>query len=267
MTEVTTQDTILAVGIGNTAVQVGLFEACRAGNCDPIPIPTWHITQSVAELERNPLETVELPARISSVVIASVNRHAHETMTKWIQLTLKSPAMRLLQTHDFPIELRQREPHRVGTDRVAAAVAANALRAPDRSAIFVDAGTALTVNAIDTTGAFLGGAILPGIGVALSTLSRNTDQLPDLEVNALLDVAARPIIGRDTRDAICSGVFWGAVGAIRELSDGMAREMGGDPQRFVTGGFGGPLADALGDDAAFVPHLVLSGIAMTAIVR
>ena len=248
---------LIAVGVGNTSVQAALFTSCEG-----FPIPDWHVVRPSDALEADPFAEVSFPSQPVRVAIASVNQRGLISMTDWIKQRCPNAQVERLNGSDFPILLGQVEPDRVGTDRVAAATGANALREPGRCAIFVDAGTALTVNAIDSTGTFLGGAILPGIGLSLKALSVGTDQLPEISIDSLIQARTEPSIGRDTAAAIRSGVFWSALGAMRELTQRMADEMACQPQVFITGGFGGPLAEALGDDARFVPHLVLSGIAI-----
>ncbi|MEM8679582.1 MAG: type III pantothenate kinase [Planctomycetota bacterium] len=255
----------IMMGIGNTSVHAGLFTAAEMQQPrDRLPQPTWHYRASVDQLDHDPFAACDLPTELAEVVVASVNRDAYARIVQWIGQRYPQVVVRTLQYSDFPVALGQTEPARVGTDRIAAAVAVNALRTQSRAAVFVDAGTALTVNVIDPAGVFLGGAILPGIAVSLSTLSHATDQLPALSFRELAGASLPPVIGRNTEEAMRSGVFWGAVGAIRELSQQMAHQLEAPTELFVTGGFGEPLAAALGGDAPFVPHLVLAGIAMAA---
>ena len=82
--------------------------------------------------------------------------------------------------------------------------------------IVVDSGTATTVNFISKDGIFRGGAILPGLEMSAKALHHYTAVLPVVPVQELggeLPVAP----GRNTREAIRNGLFWGQVGAIREL--------------------------------------------------
>ena len=74
-----------------------------------------------------------------------------------------------------------------------------------------------------------------------------------------------PALGGSTAAAIRSGLFWGAVGAIRQLIGQLAP--GGDPQVFLTGGAGPAVAKLLGRSAQHVAHLTLAGIALTAKAR
>ena len=76
-------------------------------------------------------------------------------------------------------------------------------------------------------------------------------------------------IGRETSSAIASGIYWGSIGAVKELIARMSEELrqssnaSSEPEIFVTGGFGPALAKHLGGQAKSLPHLVLSGIALT----
>jgi type III pantothenate kinase len=107
-------------------------------------------------------------------------------------------------------------PDKVGIDRLLSAVAANAMRPANRPAIVIDSGTATTVNFISRDGVFCGGAILPGLEMSAKALNHYTAVLPVLPVQ---DLGGEPPVapGRNTREAIRNGLFWGHVGAIREI--------------------------------------------------
>jgi type III pantothenate kinase len=193
-----------------------------------------------------------------------------------------------LAAGDLPLRVAVPRPDMVGVDRLLDAVAANRLRDASRPAVVVDVGTAITVDAVSADGVFLGGAILPGIGMSARALHEFTDLLPLIDVeqaSSLLGESSRvrathqpqpmavrcthptslpPAVGRDTEAAMRSGLFWGAVGAIRELVARVADDAGSQPQVFLTGGAGPAVADLLGPDAHHVPHLTLAGIALTA---
>jgi type III pantothenate kinase len=152
------------------------------------------------------------------------------------------------------------EPARVGIDRLLAAFAANQLRAPGRAAIVVDLGTAITIDLVEPDGAFAGGTILPGIGMAGRALADQTDALPHI----LLDAAKMPptVLGKSTTSAIESGLYWGTVGAVNEIASRLADGLESPPDFFVTGGAGQLITQfiSVGGRVQFVPHLVLSGI-------
>jgi type III pantothenate kinase len=141
-------------------------------------------------------------------------------------------------------------------------VAVNQLRDPNRAAIAVDLGTAITVDLISAEGDFQGGAILPGISMSARALHEFTDLLPLIDMASLAE--APPAVGRSTIDAMQSGLFWGAIGGIRELIDRMTPSHSQPPQIFLTGGAAPSVAGLLAAEAHYVPHLVLSGIALAA---
>ncbi|MBF0124975.1 MAG: type III pantothenate kinase, partial [Magnetococcales bacterium] len=98
--------------------------------------------------------------------------------------------------------------------------------------IVVDFGTATTFDLVGVRGEYLGGAIAPGLGLALDALFEKTAKLPRIEL-------ARPprVIGRDTIGSMQSGVYWGYVALVDGLIDRISRESGLDAVRVIaTGG-------------------------------
>jgi len=167
-----------------------------------------------------------------------------------------------LQT--LPLVVRLGRPDMVGIDRLVDAVAVNRLRDANRPAVIVDVGTAITVDLVSADGAFLGGAILPGIQMAARALHHFTDLLPLVDCSEL--AAPPPALGDATESAMKSGLFWGAVGAIRQLIEQLcATASGAPPQVFLTGGAGLAVVELLGHETRHVPNLTLSGIAQVAL--
>ena len=139
-------------------------------------------------------------------------------------------------------------------------MAVNRLRDAGRPAVIVDVGTAITVDLVSADGAFLGGAILPGIAMSARALHEFTDLLPLVDVSEL--AAPPPALGTATVAAIRAGLFWGAVGGLRELIGQLA---GAErPEVILTGGASPAVAELLGQSARLVPHLTLAGIALAA---
>jgi type III pantothenate kinase len=153
------------------------------------------------------------------------------------------------------LKVRYRNPHEVGADRIAGAIAAM-LRRPAANVIVVDCGTATTLDVITAEADYLGGAILPGVGISIETLASRTAKLPTVEVQ-------RPAtaLGRSTVESIQAGVYHGQVGAIRQLLGELTREAfaGQRPHVIGTGGFALLLeTENLFDE--IVPELVLIGL-------
>ena len=149
----------------------------------------------------------------------------------------------------------------MGLDRLAAAVAANVLRDASRPAIVIGAGSAITVNLVAADGAFEGGVILPGFRMSAEALY-GADLLP-LTVLAPNDEPP-PIVGKNTEAAIRSGLFWGAVGAVREISAANVRPARSAAANLCHRRRPAAARQHLGDSARFIPNLVLSGIAAAA---
>ena len=153
------------------------------------------------------------------------------------------------------LKVKYRNPHEVGADRIAGAIGA-ARRHPGRNLVVVDCGTATTFDVVTASGDYLGGAILPGVGISVETLAGKTAKLTAVEIT-------RPAValGRSTVESIQSGVYFGHVGAIRGLVHELTREVfGGERPAVVgTGGF----ARLFEDERLFdevVPELVLLGL-------
>ncbi len=153
------------------------------------------------------------------------------------------------------LKVRYRNPHEVGADRIAGAIAA-AQRHPASNVIVVDCGTATTFDVVTSEGDYLGGAILPGIGISVETLAGRTAKLPTVEI-----VRPASALGRTTSESIQSGIYHGHVGAIRQLLAELTREVFGSvrPRVVGTGGFARLLEpEKLFDE--IVPELVLLGL-------
>jgi type III pantothenate kinase len=251
---------LVTVDIGNTRVKFADFELTPAGG--PLPHPTRALSVGVDWTDTD-LEQF-LPRQPADYAwwIASVNRPATARLVQWLQ-TRKVDAVHVLTHADLPLAVEVARPDLVGIDRLANAVGANKLRQADQQAIAIDFGTAITVDVVSATGAFVGGAILPGVAMAARALNNYTDLLP------LVEVTEPPApLGTSTTTAIASGLYWGAVGAVRELVSRLVDERG-PAQIFLTGGAAPPYVAILREQTdvppQFVPHLTLWGIALAAI--
>ena len=250
---------LVAVDIGNSRIKFGLFETPPQRGEFPAPAKSASLGPDLSP--RDLEDWLNDAAAPRSWLIASVQR----TTAARLMERLGSRPTRLLERADLPVIVDMPKPEQVGIDRLANAVAANQLRQPDRGAIVIAVGTAIVVDAIACDGTFLGGAILPGIGMSARALHEFTDLLPLSEMTELLD--APDPLGKDTIGALRSGLFWGAVGAMRELTTRLGVRLS-RPQVFLTGGTAPSVSDYVSDEtgerAHYVPHLTLAGIALSA---
>jgi type III pantothenate kinase len=255
---------LIAVDIGNSRIKFGLFPAPAAQSTaekSQLPKPS-----GVLSLPTLQWDQAELNRWLQDVPpntpwwLASVNRPAAARLTEWIG---KKWPLRTLADTDLPITAAVARPDHVGIDRLAGALAANRLRDPNRPAIIVHVGSAITVNLVSADGIFRGGAILPGLGTSARALHDFTDMLPHVSIDEILKQP--PAVGTSTLSAIHSGLYWGAVGAIRELIARVSATLNiapAKPEVFLTGGAAPAVADQLDPSIRYVEHLVLSGIAL-----
>lgn len=126
-------------------------------------------------------------------------------------------------------------PREVGADRVVNAVAAHEKH--KGALIVVDLGTATTFDAVTARGEYLGGAICPGITIAMEALFTNASKLPRVEF-------ARPphVIGKNTLHAMQSGLFFGYVALVDGICQRMKQELDAEAKVFATGGLAPLLA-------------------------
>lgn len=254
----TTPRPLIAVDVGNSRVKFGWFERLAA---DGLPAPARTLRLALdgddwpALLEWLGKAPAEVDWRIGSV-----NRGVATRLIDWLREHDAIGSTMLLAASDLPIQVALPRPDMVGVDRLLDAVAANALRPEERAAVVVDLGTAITVDLVSAAGSFEGGAILPGLMTSARALHQFTDMLP------LLDELEQPPepLGKATLDAMRSGLFWGAVGGIRELIARYAESLDAPPFVVVAGGSSHVVAHLLGPDARHEPHLTLVGIAWCA---
>ena len=143
-----------------------------------------------------------------------------------------------------------RNPFQLGSDRFAAAIGARTLL-PGQALIVATCGTATTVDAIDTSGRFIGGMILPGLGLMASSLARNTAQLPQVRDNAPMPAG----FADNTDDAILAGCVAAQAGAIER-----AVAMLGAATCILSGGAARYIAPALRTPHRLIDNIVLLGL-------
>lgn len=252
---------LVAVDIGNNRMKLGLFTGLQ-DDCLPKPDQTLHVGGDDPTLTSIDTWLQDINTSIQGWWIGSVNRPSTTRLVNYLRERRPNDPVTLLAAGDLPLRVELPRPDMVGIDRLLDAVAANRLRTPDRPAVLVDVGSAVTVDLVSADGAFRGGAILPGIAMAARALHTFTDLLPLVEMSGL--TTQPPPLGTATVEAMRSGLFWGTIGAIRHLVELLSREAGSQAEVFLTGGASPVVAELLGPSAKHVPHLTLAGIALSA---
>lgn len=246
----------VSVDIGNTSVKVARHDGEAWGE-----VVSFSSSPDAPEAVWAPrLERIVKHGDIAGVC-SVVPALAPRLVTALHETTRTSP---FVVAHDGPLPFRigYHTPETLGNDRIAAAAAAWLQFADGRPVIAFDAGTALTIEAVDLDArgpVYCGGAILPGPHTLRRSLARGTAQLPEVEWE-------RPerVIGRSTAEAIQSGLATLILDGLAGLLARTAEELSAPPVVVATGGWGGWLANRLDAVDHVAPHLVLDGVRLLA---
>lgn len=240
--------TILAVDIGNTHATLAPVTGLSVGTD-----LTWPSRISVDELEALILPALSAHAA-ADIVACSVNPRALDALEQALARHGRA-CVALGRDRIVPIENRANPPEKVGQDRLVNALAAS--RRTDGNALVVDFGTAITFD-VAVDGAYAGGVITPGIGLAMEALHQKTALLP------LVTPAGRPpVIGTDTEGAINSGVFYGYIGLVQNILRELISTYPQRPHVIATGGYGAYLAPEIAGIDEIIPGLTHEGIALS----
>lgn len=260
----TSNTNVIAIDVGNSRTKFGLFDVAAMINDGELPHTLR--AMAVAHDQEHPWTQIrdwvgdELAPGLR-IFIAGTRPEMVEHVSKdrpdgWPQPTLVD------SSYAFPFPIRVDEPRKAGVDRLLTAVATNVLRQPGQAAIIVDSGTATTIDLVAPDGGFEGGSILPGFELTAKSLHHYTARLPYIPIEEL-DSQSREPLGRNTREALRSGLFWGQLGAIRELIAQLESGIDGTPLVLLCGGGAGLLAPHL-TQAEWYPHLALQGLVLVA---
>ncbi len=263
---------LLAVDVGNTRTKFGFFSTSEM---DSTGLPTCERFLAVPHGESIPWTTLREwmgPDHSSAALAGSNPRHLDELMSGFKNHGW-SDVRHLTDRTLIPLQLDVDAPAKVGIDRLLNAVATNVIRPPNRPAIVIDTGTAATVDFLDAAGRFCGGAILPGFALSAEALHDYTALLPLLTVRELANDP--PVAtGRNTSDAIRSGIYWGHAGALKEVVTQICRQRSltvpesehsskssTTPWLLLTGG-GAPFLTPVFPGVRQVPSLALHGLVL-----
>jgi len=241
---------VVALDIGNTTVALGCFDGDRLVASARIPVARVEDEDVPARWPDAfpPLEALAGAAFVGCSVNPRVLRHVEEA------LAAHGGRLVLVERDlDVGVEVRLREPTQVGADRLV-----NAREAYHRVAgpvMVVDFGTAVTLECVSTDGAYVGGAIAPGVRLGAAALHEHTALLPAVDL-----VDNPPVLAVDTVGAMRSGVFWGTVGSVRELARRLLAEQPPDTAVLATGGDAGLFAPHVPEIQSVVPDLTLTGL-------
>jgi type III pantothenate kinase len=245
---------LLVVDVGNSNTVLGLLEGARVAH-------HWRITTQARTADEFGLLSCQLLAQhgvdlgaVEGAAVCTVVPAVLPDIVRGIERYLHVPAKVLDHRSDLGFPVRLADVRSVGPDRLVNCVALVARVPPPF--LVIDFGTATTFDCVDASGAFVGGAIAPGLGIAADALARRTARLPRVDLRA-----PDRAIGADTVGAIQSGLFWGYVGLVDGLARRCKAELDAGPVRCIaTGGLARVVGDACVEIDEVDEHLTLEGL-------
>lgn len=219
--------------------------------------PGWSV-QSAATTGHDPGDLFailwsNLPAPTRLLVSCVARTEWSETLRHWAREHWSREA-EFVQSSAAACGVRNgyRDPSQLGVDRWAALIAAR--RIVSGPAIVIDAGTAVTIDALNADGEFLGGVILAGLELQRASLQRGTAGI------GAIGESPAGCLARDTDAAVSAGIRYGLAGGIERILGEQTRALGTMPAILITGGDSERLMPLLPAGVRHVPDLVLLGV-------
>ena len=244
--------TFLAIDVGNTRLKWALYEAPRPGAA--LLAQGAEFLDHVDRLAEGGWAQLPAPTRMLGCVVAgdAVRRRVEQQLDiwdvhpQWVVSSLSEAG--LTNGYDHP--------SRLGADRWVAMIGARqrvVARGVPKPCVVVMVGTAVTVEAIDAQGRFLGGIILPGHGIMLRALESGTAGLhvPTGEVRNF---------PTNTSDALTSGGTYAIAGAVERMYQHLLQHCGQEPACIMTGGAGWKMAPSMTRPFELVDNLIFDGL-------
>ena len=244
---------LLVLDIGNTNTVIGIFKEEKL-------VAHWrlssidHTSDEAGLLVQNLLDSHRFSRdEIDGAILSSVVPRFEEMWTQALSAYLDIKPF--IVKHDIPLGMTidMDNPDEVGADRLVNAVAA--MEKYGKPLVAVDLGTAITLDVISRDGAYIGGAIAPGLAVSMETLFSRTAKLPQIALTA-----PERVIGRNTKHAIQSGIVYGYVGLVDALVERIFEELGCRTPVIATGGHAAILAENSRTITNVEPWLTLDGL-------
>lgn len=247
---------MLALDVGNSQIYAGVFDQneirlrFRMSSVQTSSSDEYGLFLKAA-LRENGVD----PEKINEIAICSVVPDKIHSLKNCCRKYFDLEPFILQAGVKTGLKIKYRNPLEVGADRIADAIAAIHLY-PKTDVIVVDFGTATTLEVVTQDAEFLGGAILPGVRISMEALEQRTSRLPSVEI-----VKVEMAVGRSTTESIQSGLYYGHLGAVKELIQRITEQAfsGRVPTVIGTGGFAS-LFSKSGLFQIEEPDLVLKGL-------
>jgi type III pantothenate kinase len=244
--------TFLALDVGNTRLKWALYDAPRVGAA--LLASGAQFLENIETLEDGDWAELPSPSWVLGCVVAgdAVKRRVEEQLELWDV----TPHWVVSSNAEAGLTNGYDHPARLGSDRWVAMIGARQrllAQGRPRPCVVVMVGTAVTVEAIDTEGRFLGGIILPGHGIMLRALESGTAGL-HVPTGEVCDFPT------NTSDALTSGGTFAIAGAVQRMVENLRRHCGEEPVCFMTGGAGWKMAPSMSTHVELVESLIFDGL-------
>ncbi len=245
---------LLAVDIGNTHIKFGLFEGTKLEHKIRLVTDAARTDDEYAVLLLGALDQRGLaPGSVDAAMLASVVPELTEGVVSVVRRLFKREPLVVGPGIKTGMPVLYDSPREVGPDRIADAVAAyERVRA---GVIVVDFGTATTFNVVSPKGEYLGGVIVPGVRVALDALLARAAKLSRVEMGE-----PPHVLGRNTPDALKSGVIHGSAALVDGLVERLVAELGFPCEVIATGGMAAAVKKHSRSIQSVEPDLTLEGL-------
>ena len=248
--------TLLALDVGNTRLKWALYDAPRVGG--RLLAHGAQFLENIEKLAEGDWSSLSAPTRVLGCIVAgqAVKHRVQEQMEGWSiepsWVVASEAEAGLTNGYDYP--------SRLGADRWVAMIGARhhmLRRGPPRPILLVMVGTAVTVEAIDQHGRFVGGLILPGHGIMLRALESGT---------AGLHVPTGDVVEfpTNTSDALTSGGTFAIAGACERMFQHLFKRCAAEPLCLMTGGAGWKMLPAMTRPFELIESMIFDGLLVIA---
>jgi type III pantothenate kinase len=245
---------ILVVDVGNTNIVLGLYQertlthhwrlsTNRSSTVDEYGVLISNLFQLAG------VRAEQMKGVILSCVVPPLMNTLEQLFVKYvgIEALVVGPGIKT------GLNIRYENPKEVGADRIVNAVAG--IEQYGTPLVVVDFGTATTFDYIDASGAYLGGAIVPGIGISTEALYQKAAKLPRIELTK-----PKTVIGRNTVAAMQAGIIFGYAGQVDGIVRRICKEFNVQPRVIATGGLAELIAGETETIEKVDPLLTLEGL-------
>lgn len=243
----------LLMDVGNSRIKWGVLD-------DDAIRRTGHISQERIAEQGLAALTSRLPRRVDTVFVSNVAGTSFATRLSGVIGMHCNVDVHFARSEREACGVTNsyRQPRRLGVDRWVAMIGAWAEF--ETTCLVVDAGTAVTIDALDASGRHLGGQIIPGVGLMAASLADETSDIPAVQRKATGQGGSMAMFANTTAAAVGQGALSAVAGAIERAARVM-RGAGEEPRVVLTGGDASRILKSLDDAVEHRPHLVLQGLA------